>query len=66
MKKEYRVVAEFSKVYTPRSYKGKGVETLEDAEKLLRAARDYYSHYPYLVSVRIESREVSEWVKQYD
>lgn len=58
---EYRVMAYFSEVYGPRSYKRKIVTTKEEAEKLLQEALKYYSSYKYLVKVVIESREVSEW-----
>ena len=59
--KEYRVMAYFTDVYAPRSYKRKIVNTLEEAEKLLKAAKRYYSSYKYLSRVVIESREVTEW-----
>lgn len=58
---EYRVMAYFSEVYSPRSYKRKVVTTKEEAEKLLQEALKYYSSYKYLIKVVIESREVSEW-----
>jgi len=58
---EYRIMAYFSEVYGPRSYKRKIVTTKEEAEKLLQEALEYYSKYKYLIKVVIESREVSEW-----
>lgn len=58
---EYRVMAYFTKVYTPRSYKRKIVTTWEEAVKLLEKAKDYYSGYNYLEKVVIESREVTAW-----
>lgn len=59
--KEYRVMAYFSEVYTPRSYKRKIVNTREEAEELLKEAEYYYSQYRYLIKVVIEEREVTEW-----
>jgi len=60
--KEYRVKAYFtSNVYGPRCYKRKTVTTLEEAEKLLEKARNYYSSYKYFDHVCIESREVTNW-----
>lgn len=62
--KEYRIMAYFTQVYTPRSYKRKIVDTLCEANKLLEEAKEYYSsdnYRKYLRKVVIESREVSEW-----
>ena len=59
--KEYKVMAYFSKVYTPRSYKRKIVNTIQEATDLLAQAKLYYAEYPYLEKVVIESREVTEW-----
>ena len=59
--KEYRVIAHFTKVYEPRSYKRKIVTTREEAEKLLKVAKKYYSSYNYFDHVSIESREVTNW-----
>ena len=58
---EYRVMAYFSEVYGPRSYRRKIVTTKEEAEKLFQEASKYYLSYKYLIKVVIESREVSEW-----
>lgn len=58
---EYRVMAYFYDVYTPRSYKRKIVKTIGEAKALLKQAKEYYSSYPYLLKVVIESREVTEW-----
>ena len=59
--KEFRVVARFTKVYKPRSYKNRVVTNFEDAVKLLEEALEYYGSYNYLESVGIESRNVSDW-----
>ena len=59
--KEYRIMAYFTVVYSPRSYKRKVVTTKEEAEKLLSEALDYYSSYKYLDKVVIESRDVTNW-----
>lgn len=59
--KEYRIMAYFTKVYGPRSYKRKIIGSREEAEKLLKAAKKYYSSYNYFDHVCIESREVTNW-----
>lgn len=62
--KEYRIMAYFTQIYTPRSYKRKIVGTLYEANKLLEEAKEYYSsdqYHGYLDKVVIESREVTEW-----
>lgn len=68
--REYRVVAYFEddapKGYLPRSYKRKVVDKLEDAQKLLKEAQQYYSKYKYLREVRIEEREVGVWEEHFD
>ena len=64
--KEYRVLALFEKVYQPRTYRRKIVNTQEEAEELLKRAKEYYSTYPYLISVQIQEREVSEWSSYYE
>lgn len=46
---EYRVMAYFTKVYAPRSFKRKIVNTKEEAEKLLEKAKRYYSEYNTLI-----------------
>lgn len=61
---EYRIMAYFTQVYTPRSYKRKIVTTKEEAEKLLQEAIEHYSSYKYhgyLDKVVIQSREITEW-----
>lgn len=59
--KEYRIMAYFTKVYPPRSYKRKIFNNKEDAEKILEKAKKYYATYNYLDKVVIETREVSDW-----
>lgn len=59
--KEYRIMAYFTAVYSPRSYKRKVFAVKEEAEKLLLEALDYYSSYKYLDRVVIESRNVTNW-----
>ena len=62
--KEYRIMAYFSEIYSPRSYKRKIVGTLYEAEKLLKEAEEYYAsdqYHGHLDRVVIESREVTEW-----
>ncbi len=59
--KEYRIMAYFTDVYAPRSYKRKIVTNKDEAEKLFQEAKEYYSTYKYLDKVVIESREVTEW-----
>ena len=62
--KEYRVMAYFSEIYSPRSYKRKTVGTLYEAEKLFKEAEEYYAsdqYHGHLDRVVIESREVTEW-----
>lgn len=59
--KEYKIVAYFSKVYSPRSYKRKIVSSYDEAVSLLAEAKDYYDRYSYLEDVRIEEREVTDW-----
>ena len=66
---EYRIMAYFTNIYSPRSYKRKIFNTLEEAEKVYKEAVNYYSGsgssifcgYKYLDKVVIESREVTEW-----
>ena len=59
--KEYRIMAYFTDVYAPRSYKRKIYDSLEAAEKDYEDALEYYSGYRYFKEAVIESREVSEW-----
>ena len=61
---EYRIMAYFTEVYGPRSYKKKIVTDKEEAEKLLIEAKEYYSSYKYLDKVVIESREVTNWKEE--
>lgn len=59
--KEYRIMAYFTDIYAPRSYKRKIVMNKNEAEKLFKEAKKYYSMYKYLDKVVIESREITEW-----
>ncbi len=58
---EYKVMAYFTSVYGPRSYKNKIVTTEEEAKELLEKAYDYYSTYKYFDRVVIVKRKVTEW-----
>lgn len=62
--REYRVMAYFSKVYAPRSYKRKVTTDLKEAKRLFEEAKDYYYGYNYLTKIVIESRVISEWEAQ--
>lgn len=62
--REYRVKAYFTEVYLPRSYKRMVVTDPEEAQKLLKEAKKYYSSYKYLDRVVLESREVGEWKEE--
>lgn len=59
--KEYKVVASFYKVYTPRAHRNKVFPTLELAEECFDDAYHYYSSYPYLKSIKIVEREITDW-----
>lgn len=61
---EYRIMAYFSEVYPPRSYKGKVFTSIEEAQMLLNEAKEYYSSPSYrnrLEKLSIERRKVSRW-----
>ena len=62
--KEYKVMAYFTEVYPPRSYKRKVTTNLTEALRLLKKAKEYYSSYKYLDRVVLESREVEEWKEE--
>lgn len=62
--KEYRITARYNDVYPLRSYRRRTYYSLDKAEADLKEAEHYYRHSAgskYLVSVKIESREVTEW-----
>lgn len=59
--KEYRIMAYFTKVYPPRSYKRKIFYDKAEAEKFWHEAIEYYSNYKYLDRVVIENRSVTDW-----
>ena len=66
MAREYRVKAYFhGSVYLDRSFRRKVVNTLTEAEQLLKDATYYYhsctAYEKYLDKVVIESRTVSNW-----
>lgn len=65
--KEYRIQAYFKEVYSSRTYKRKFFDSLEEAERVLPEAREYYSGSQYLgrlERVVIESREVEAWKEE--
>lgn len=62
--KEYKIMAYFTEVYPPRSYKRKVTTNLTEALRLLKKAKEYYSSYKYLDRVVLESREVEEWKEE--
>lgn len=63
--KEYRIMAYFSadapRGYQPRSYKRKIFTSLDAVQAAFPEAVEYYSRYKYLVDVKIESRDVTDW-----
>lgn len=64
--KEYRIMAYFSEIYLPRSYKRKLFHTRKEAEAMYPEAKAYYSgasYARYLDRVVIESRLVTGWKK---
>ena len=63
MAQEFRIMAYFTAVYQPRSYKGHIYTTYEDARKEFPEAYKYYQGYKYLYRVQIEARSVSKWKK---
>lgn len=62
--KEYKVMAYFTEVYLPRSYKRKVTTDPEEAQRILKEAKEYYSKYKYLDEVVLVSREVGEWEEE--
>ena len=61
---EYRIRAIFGGPYLDRTYKRKIVTSEEEANELLKVAKEYYentSYSCYLIEVKIEKRKVSKW-----
>ena len=62
--KEYRIQAYFKEALSTRTYKRKIFNSLEEAERVLPEAREYYSGSQYLGRLDravIESRTVDSW-----
>ena len=66
--KEYRIMAYFTDIYSPRSYKRKIYKTREEAEKDFPEAEEYYHMLASRmrakgadVKVVIEERQTTEW-----
>ncbi len=59
--REYKVMAYFTEIYPERSFKRKVVDDYQEAQKLLKEAKRYYSAYKYLDRVVLVKREVSDW-----
>ena len=67
--KEYKVMAFFNEDCpphsgAPRSYKHKVTRDPEEAQRILKEAKEYYSKYKYLDRVVLVSREVGEWEEE--
>ena len=58
---EYRIVAHFTQVYLPRSYKRKIYKSFAEAMADWKIALGYYSKYRYFDRLVLESRVVTEW-----